>query len=528
MRNQIARCVVLCFLLLAPCVSAISRMNINYDVESWPLNIAIESQDTNLAFESRTNRLTLPSMTLLYCAQGNLAGWNSFAQITPAEAECFFTALSDAEVSESTATRFSKREKGASAWLSVVARLSSGSLRCMDFCTTFDGQINMCIQTPDYKDVIYLSSESETLWNQVNQTAQWQRYYKSDLESASSIEIYDWRAESGRSWLLGTVEDQATIQFLATAVSKSTQGEYLCASRVEMVFMLPDGRTLSAYVVNPDSDRANITIVSAIGVSKVPRKQLSFLFDMIDARDTALVATMTGDERLLPEQPGIRRLINWLESEPTFYHDTDGTLQVWDPASGKTISSFSSTDRSIDGECPNPAVFIVESQSMRKICSLETGNVLWEMVKCEDGRDFGGESEVSISGWYSYYVEGRPDRLVVTQGSMPNTRAYLTDNHGRQTTTCYQSLDALVWQSDRGVFMFSSYFPADYEQGGDWTDEGNSPYVYGPTLRYGLIDQDGNILAGAYYTDIKVLSPTQYALCFQGRYSLLDIDVNTG
>ncbi|MDO4549494.1 MAG: hypothetical protein Q4D04_15500 [Clostridia bacterium] len=258
-------------------------------------------------------------------------------------------------------------------------------------------------------------------------------------------------------------------------------------------------------------------------MAKVPRTALKPILKMINGRDDALATAMTGDTVVLPPRPQIGMLTNWLEYEPVFYNDATEALHVWNSQTGKDIAVFPNTDRFVGGYCPNPAIFIVETWSTRSVCSLETGEVLWRMTRNADEHEMGSEYGLDVSGWFTDYMEGLPERLVITQGTAPYTWAYLTDNTGRQITRRYQTLEALTWRDGRGVFMFTSYDPADYEQGGDWAQDGGTPYEYGPTLRCGLIDQDGNILAPAIYTAIQVLSPTEFALSIEDRYSIMTI-----
>ncbi|MDO4549495.1 MAG: hypothetical protein Q4D04_15505 [Clostridia bacterium] len=242
--------IVLLILLLILSADAMAYMNINYDSETWPLEIALDGQGTRLAFKA--GRLMLPDMTLVYCARGNLTGWNTFAQMEKGDARNLFSALSQASVRVSTKRRFSGIEDGSAAWFNAVARLPLGEMYCLDFHTTFGGEIHMRFQTSDYKDCLYFSSRSSNLLKAINRLAGWNE--AGNLDKAQKLQVYDWNAQTGRGELLGEVKS-AVAKKLSQAMTKTIKSGYQNEAQAELVFTMTNGDTASAYLVNPNSEQ---------------------------------------------------------------------------------------------------------------------------------------------------------------------------------------------------------------------------------------------------------------------------------
>lgn len=204
---------------------------------------------------------------------------------------------------------------------------------------------------------------------------------------------------------------------------------------------------------------------------------------------------------IAPEYANIGRASSFefagFSDAPYFCADMEGGVAVIDCKTLETIAAFDNDDRYLHPTYLNPAVFMIESWSERKVVSMQTGEILWAMPIDEGEHDFSGEAlneRIEINGIYSGFIEGLPQRLVVSREDGETSASYLTDNAGNIVSGEYQYLRALSWANGEGVFLAERY--------DDMADE----------RLVGLIDKDGKALTEIIYASVEALSASQYAL----------------
>ena len=118
-----------------------------------------------------------------------------------------------------------------------------------------------------------------------------------------------------------------------------------------------------------------------------------------------------------------------------------------------------------------------------------------------------------INAWYSY-SDSMPERFVVTEGDWPNQKSYLVNLSGQKIDRDFQELYPATWSEGQGRYTFSTYGLTESPEGEQWPDYAS--------CRYGLCDQDGNILLEAKYSSFEVLSPNRYWVRLGTRCGMID------
>jgi len=120
---------------------------------------------------------------------------------------------------------------------------------------------------------------------------------------------------------------------------------------------------------------------------------------------------------------------------------------------------------------------------------------------------------ISADCWY-YHANEMPERIILTEGEWPDYRYYLADLSGNVSGHAFQSLSAASWMDGQGRYVFATYDKILGEDGlyyPDW-----------PSYRYGLCDQDNNILLEPRYTSIDPIGPDRYWVRLGSRFGLID------
>ena len=107
------------------------------------------------------------------------------------------------------------------------------------------------------------------------------------------------------------------------------------------------------------------------------------------------------------------------------------------------------------------------------------------------------ESGDSASVWYGLEDGSCPERIVMENGTWPERRCVLVDLQGRQTSGEWKIIEGSAWQDGKGRFAVVDYDIVDSEYG---------PTVDWMSYRYGLIDENGNVIHETKYDSLTVLS----------------------
>lgn len=204
------------------------------------------------------------------------------------------------------------------------------------------------------------------------------------------------------------------------------------------------------------------------------------------------------------------------EPRPFFCYDKKGGLTVLHGETLDVICSFSLKKQSgrdyILSEYMNPSLFRMSTEKGSEFRSLADGSLLFEIPYDETGNYTGNIS--SVDGLYRVLADGLPQRIVIWEGAQADTSAYLADNTGRQIgQTEYRRITPLIWSGDTGVFLTENFNPDQADGSGNFDGSLQSYFeygrayngsAYGPRWRCGLIDQDGNEIAGMNYTCVEV------------------------
>ena len=119
----------------------------------------------------------------------------------------------------------------------------------------------------------------------------------------------------------------------------------------------------------------------------------------------------------------------------------------------------------------------------------------------------------SADYWYGHMNE-TPGRIIRTVGIWPEDCCYLSDLSGNVYGPLFQALTTASWIDGQGRYVFATYDMAP--------DEDGQIYPDWDSYRYGLCDQNGNILLDARYTSIDPISPSRYWVRLGSRFGLID------
>lgn len=196
---------------------------------------------------------------------------------------------------------------------------------------------------------------------------------------------------------------------------------------------------------------------------------------------------------------------------PFFCVGKDGSLTLLHGETLQQIVRIKKNDEILEWEYMNPAVFATRTENGLFLRSMTDGEILFRLKAGEDG-SYTGDIQ-AVDGHYRVLANGLPGCMVAWQGAQPDTRAWLIDNHGNAVQdTQYQRVTPLIWSGNAGVFLVESYLAEDYD-GSTFAGEKPSAYAYGAVYageaygdnwRCGLIDQDGNAIAGTKYVSVEV------------------------
>ena len=131
-----------------------------------------------------------------------------------------------------------------------------------------------------------------------------------------------------------------------------------------------------------------------------------------------------------------------------------------------------------------------------------------------DGRlRFSYDNDVDIESTY-VDSQGAPQRMAVSGGDWPHSQSYLIDLNGSVIGGPWQSLTLYCWRDGHGRYVFYTY---DIIPGDEYGD-----YVNWNTQRVGVVDENGNVLLDAKYTDITVLGLDRYWVHLGDRWGMID------
>lgn len=184
----------------------------------------------------------------------------------------------------------------------------------------------------------------------------------------------------------------------------------------------------------------------------------------------------------------------------TYLAGTDSGSVLLDACTLETLSEIDYGDRDITYAMLSGRYFIGAYGEYESYLYDNRGNLLFS-------------SPSGINTWYSHADE-MPERFVITEGEWPEHSVYIVDASGRKTSPAFRDLYPAVWQEGRGRYIFSTYEMAADDEGFAYPDYAS--------YRYGLCDQDGNILLEAHYSALEVLSPDRYWVRLGPRSGMID------
>ena len=199
------------------------------------------------------------------------------------------------------------------------------------------------------------------------------------------------------------------------------------------------------------------------------------------------------------------------------------------PPEYSTIDSGVYYDTGTYLACTETYAVLLDAYDLHEICRIDfadTGvNYAWL-----SGKDFISASGENITCIYSsdgamitcganadisyLYTDSRPERVVQIDGQWPDYTSTLKDLEGNTCGSPFQNLTPATWLNGQGRYIFSNYdfvTEADGQRYPDWA-----------TYRFGLCDENGNILLEPIYTSLDTLSPNRYWVRLGSRKGLID------
>lgn len=127
-----------------------------------------------------------------------------------------------------------------------------------------------------------------------------------------------------------------------------------------------------------------------------------------------------------------------------------------------------------------------------------------------------GADDMYAYTWYEF-CDSQPQRLLVTRGEGTNAANCVADLSGVQQSDWYREISALSWMGGEGRYLVCDYDLIEVTYDGVTVLE---PDV--DTCRYGVIDQDGNVVVEMKYDYFDCLAADRYWVSDGAGYQLLD------
>ena len=205
----------------------------------------------------------------------------------------------------------------------------------------------------------------------------------------------------------------------------------------------------------------------------------------------------TGDYKIEPVWEG---LASGSDYDAGLYIATGGgRFVLLDAQTGEEIASDSLGASSLYAWMENAFMVRVTTEDTAFMYDLDGRRL------CEAGDD--------ISAWYPR-ADALPQRLI-SSGDWLYGESRLVDLEGNAVGPAFQWLSAVGWANGKGLYIFQTF---DVIGDGDGAYPGN--------IRYGLCDQDGNILLDAQYSDFEALSMDRFWVRQGNRCGMIDEDGN--
>ena len=131
-----------------------------------------------------------------------------------------------------------------------------------------------------------------------------------------------------------------------------------------------------------------------------------------------------------------------------------------------------------------------------------------------------GTDDMYAYTWYEF-CDSQPQRLLVTRGEGVDAMDCVADISGAQKSDWYRGIGALSWISGEGRYLVCDYEFAEVEYDGVTGMEPDAD-----TYRYGVIDQDGNVVVEMKYDYFDCLAADRYWVSDGTGYKLLDGEGN--
>lgn len=133
---------------------------------------------------------------------------------------------------------------------------------------------------------------------------------------------------------------------------------------------------------------------------------------------------------------------------------------------------------------------------------------------------YSASDESSAHAWYSY-SDGTPGRIILSQGEGYQALSCLADYTGAEKSAWYQDISALSWTGDQGRYLVVAYELADTQYDGETVQE-----PVADSYRYGVIDQDGNVILETNYDYFNYLDSGRYWVGQGNTLMLMDENGN--
>lgn len=127
-----------------------------------------------------------------------------------------------------------------------------------------------------------------------------------------------------------------------------------------------------------------------------------------------------------------------------------------------------------------------------------------------------GTDDMYAYTWYAFR-DSQPQRLLVTRGEGADAMSCVADLSGAQKSDWYREISALSWMGGEG-----RYLVCDYELVEVAYDDVTGLEPDADTYRYGVIDQDGNVVVEMKYDYFDCLAADRYWVSDGASYQLLD------
>lgn len=129
-----------------------------------------------------------------------------------------------------------------------------------------------------------------------------------------------------------------------------------------------------------------------------------------------------------------------------------------------------------------------------------------------------GADDMYAYTWYEF-CDSQPQRLLMIQGEGADTVNCVADLSGVQQSDWYREISALSWIGGEGRYLVCDYELVEVGYDGvTWLEPDANTY------RYGVIDQDGNVVVELKYDYFDCLAADRYWVSDGENYQLLDGD----